>query len=126
MERVRTISLDHAELVRAVQQAMVDQLRRDGRLGPGLELGLLFYADTPDDMQVVGRVREGSKVLFELTGRKPQLSALATQMALAKLESEERQMLAPEATVEWRSVRFSGEGEPLDRFFADVAFRRRA
>ena len=125
MEDVRIVSLDHSELISAVQQAMAGQLRRDGRLLPGAELGLLFYASSPDDLHVVGRVRQGSQVLLELTGRKAQLSAVATQLALDRLPPAERRCLAPDARVEWRNVRFTGDGEPLDRFFADVTFRRR-
>lgn len=126
MEDERIVSLDHTDLIRAVQQAMAGQLRRDGRLRPGSELGLFFYATGPDDLHVVGRVRQGSQVLFELTGRKPHLSAVATQLALDRLSPDERQGLAPEARVSWRNVRFTGDGEPLDRFFVDVAFSRRA
>lgn len=126
MAAERVITLDHSELVGAVQRAMAEQLRRDGRLGPEMELGLLFYADSPDDVHVVGRVRQGARVLFELKGRKPQLTALATRLALDRLPAEERRELVLSAEVAWRAVRFTAGGEQLDRFMADVTFRKRA
>jgi hypothetical protein len=118
----RVVTLEHSELVRGVQQAMAAQLRRDGRLQPGMELGLLFYAPAPDDLYVVGRVKQGPTVLFELKGHKPQLSAIAADLALARLTPAEQRTLRPSVDVRWRVVQFTGEDEVVDRFLADVAF----
>lgn len=121
----RLVTVDHSEVVRGVQEAMVGQLRRDGRLGPGMELGLAFYATAADDLHVVGRVRRGSQVLFELQGRKPQLSAIVAGLALAKLRPDEQRTLEPAADVHFRLVHFTADDETVDRFMADVSFRSR-
>lgn len=119
------VTLDHTDLVRAVQEAMAAQLRRDGKLRSGMELGLTFYATTTDDLHVVGRVRQGGRVLHELTGRKSHLSAVAAQLALNRLKPGERQNLLPTAAVHWRVVRLTDADESLDRFMADVHFLHR-
>jgi hypothetical protein len=69
-------------LTAAQRETLKALLRRDGKLSPGMELGLTFYATTADDLHVVGRVRQGGRVLHELTGSKPHLSAVAAQLAL--------------------------------------------
>lgn len=119
----RLVTVDHNEMVRAVQQAMAQQLQKDGRLRPGMELGLIFFSQRADEVQVVGRVRSAGQVLFELKGARPHLSAVATQLALAKLSPAERSGLQPSARVHWRTVRFTSEQESIDRFMVDVEFQ---
>jgi hypothetical protein len=121
---VRTIALDHDELVQAVQQAMTAQLARDGYTEPGTELGLVFASHREDDLTVIGSVRRHGQVLCELNGSRNQLCAVATQLALTKLPLLERQGLRPPARVRWRVVHFTGdaEGEAEDRFMANVEF----
>jgi hypothetical protein len=121
---VRTIALDHNELVRAVQQAMAAQLARDGYTEPGIELGLLFSSHREDDLTVIGSVRRHGQVLCELKGSRNQLCAIATQLALTKLTLGERQGLRQPARVRWRVVHFTDDsgGEGEDRFMADVEF----
>lgn len=128
MGPAKMVTVDHTELIAGVQQVMVEQLRRDGRLSRDMELGLLFYAHTPDNVHVVGRVRRCGEVLFELKGSGPHLCAVATQLALEKLRPEERRALAPTAEVRWRTIRFTGESEAdaLDRFMVDVQFMHQA
>lgn len=125
MDGERLVTLDHSEVVRAVQRAMAEQLQRDGRLEADMELGLVFYSTTPDDMRIVGTVRRYGQTLFELTGSRAQLSAVAAQLALSKLASAERKGLEAAADVRWRTVQFADENETFDRFIVDVAFRGR-
>ena len=121
----RTIQLDHTEIIRATQQAMIAQLRRDGRLTPGMELGLTFSAPTYGDIYVTGTVRRDGQALHELTGRRPQLCAIATQVALDKLSRQEQRSYLPEARVHWRIVRFSDDTGVMDKFVVDVEFQER-
>jgi hypothetical protein len=121
----RVISLLHTQLVQGVQAALAAQLKRDGLARPGMELGLTFYLIPPDRVSVRCRVEEGGTPLFEMVGGPPELAAIATNLALAKLDPTERRGLLPAATVHWRSVRFSADGESVDRFFADVRFTSR-
>lgn len=126
MQAARTVTVLHSDLVAAVQAAMVDQLRRDGRLEEGMELGLTFYSAAGDDVAVLGKVRRGGEVLFELEGGRDELCALATRVALDRLTPEEIRQLQPPAEVHWRTVRFSTPKETMDRFFIDVRFQRRS
>lgn len=118
----RVISLLHSEVVRAVQEALAQQLTRDGRAAPGQELGLTFYALTADQMTVVCDVRGGGRRLFQMHGGPAQLAAVAAGVALGRLSPTERKSIAGDATVRWRSVQFTGGGEAVDRFFVDVTF----
>lgn len=118
----RVISLLHSEVVRAVQEALAQQLTRDGKASPGQELGLTFYALTADQMTVVCDVREGGRTLFQMQGGPAQLAAVAASLALRRLSPAERQAVAGEALVRWRSVRLASDGEAIDRFFVDVTF----
>jgi hypothetical protein len=118
----RVISLLHSEVVRAVQEALAQQLRRDGRAAPGQELGLTFYATTPDQMTVLCDVRAGGRSQFQLKGGPAQLVAVAAGAALQRLTASERKRVAGDATVRWRSVRLASGGEALDRLFVDVTF----
>ncbi len=119
------VSLGHQELVGGVQRAVAQQLQRDGRLQAGMELGLVFCLHTPQDMSVSCTVRRYGQILFELNGGRSQLCAVATQLALDKLEPEERSGLEPQAQVRWRALRFTGEHEHMDQFVAEVEFRER-
>jgi len=119
------VTLDHTEVVRAVQHAMAVQLQRDGRLEKDMELGMVFYSDVPEQMYVLGSVQRCGRTLFELKGDRPQLCAVATQLALTKLTPAERSGLAAAADVHWRTVQFTSDGQSFDRFLVDVAFRRR-
>lgn len=105
---------------------MAAQLARDGKLTADMELGLIFYTQDPEDLQVVGQVRQHGQVLFELKGNKGQLAAVATQLALAKLPPAVRGQLGSSAAVRWRLVHFADEEESFDRCMADVEFQSRA
>lgn len=118
----RVISLLHSEVVRAVQEALAQQLTRDGKASPGQELGLTFYALTADQMTVVCDVREGGRTLFQMQGGPAQLAAVAATIALRRLSPAERKAIAGEASVRWRSVRLASGGEAIDRFLVDVTF----
>lgn len=118
----RVVSLLHSEVVRAVQEALAQQLTRDGKAAPGQELGLTFYAITADQMTVVCDVREGGRTLFQMQGGPAQLAAVAAGVALRRLSPAERRSIAGEASVRWRSVRLASDGEEIDRFFVDVTF----
>ncbi|HLO02194.1 MAG TPA: hypothetical protein VK191_03690 [Symbiobacteriaceae bacterium] len=123
----RVISLLHSEVIRAVQEALAQQLKQDGKAAPGQELGLTFYASTADQMTVVCEVREGGRPLFQMQGGPAQLAAVAAGVALRRLSPAERRRVAGDAAVRWRSVRLdSGGGEALDRFFVDVTFPLRS
>jgi len=121
----RLISLDHSEIVHGVQMALTRQLERDGRLGQGLELGLLFYAEKHDGLNLVAQVRHNGKLLFELKGGRPHLAAVATQLALDKLPPMERSQFEPNASVRWRAIKFTGNESTLERFMVDVEFHKR-
>jgi hypothetical protein len=121
----RLVSLDHSEIVLGVQTALAKQLQRDGRLEQEMELGLLFYAEKPDDMRLVAQVCRHGQLLFELKGGRPHLAAVATQLALDKLSPTERSQLEPKAEVRWRAIKFSGTDTTLERFMVDVEFRKR-
>lgn len=121
----RVISLLHSEVIRAVQQALAQQLSRDGRAAPGQELGLTFYAPTAEQMSVVCEVREGGRPLFEMRGGPAQLAGVAAGVALLRLSTAEQRRIAGDASVHWRSVRLASGGEALDRFFVDVTFTLR-
>lgn len=121
-----TISVQHEELVQAVQVAMAAQLERDGYLTGDTELGLLFYAQRSDEMTVVGSVRRGGQTLFQLKGSRADLCALAAQLALDKLSPRETRGLGSNASVRWRTFRLEDGPEPVDRFLAEVEFQYRA
>lgn len=120
-----TVALEHDELVQAVQQAMAEQLRRDGRLRPGAELGLVFWANRDDDLNVRGTIRAGGRTLFELKGNRSHLAAVAAQLALSKLDPALKRSVESAAQVRWRAVRLTGFEENIDRFTADVEFSYR-
>lgn len=122
----RHVTLAHSELIGAVQQAMVDQLRRDGRLRSDMELGLVFYSESADDICVRGTVRRLGRVVYELQGARAQLAAVATQLALQKLSPDHRRAIVPGAQVRWRAVRFLAGTEEMERFMVDVHFQTRA
>lgn len=123
---MRTVQLDHSEIIKATQKAMFTQLSRDGRLPQGADLGLMFYSQSPGDMQVLGTLRLGGQVLHQLRGTRQQLCAIATQTALDRLSAVEQRGCLPQAQVHRRQVTFKGEDTVLDRFFVDVEFRERA
>jgi len=125
MHSDRLVTLDHSEVVHALQTALAKQLQRDGRLEREMELGLHFYAQAPDDMSLVAKVCRHGKLLFELKGGRPHLAAVVTQLALDKLSSIERYQLEPTATVRWRAMKFSGDETTIERFMVDVEFRKR-
>jgi hypothetical protein len=118
----RVISLLHSELVRAVQAALANQLIRDGKAEPDQELGLTFYALAHDQLEVLCAVRAKGRTLLQMRGGPSQLAAVAASEALKRLSPAERQRIAGDAIVRWRLVQFSGGGEAVDRFFADVTF----
>lgn len=121
-----SIALEHHELVRAVQEAMAQQLRRDGRLNGDAELGLVFFTDRGNDLRVKGIVRRAGETLWELSGGRTQLSAIATELALSKLPPRLHRSLQSTAVVRWRALRFVDENEEVDRFAADVEFNYKA
>lgn len=125
MQGRRVVTLDHSDLVSGVQRAMAEQLRRDGRLQSGMEIGLVFCLLTREEISVCCTVRRFGQALFELKGGRPQLCAVATQLALDKLEPDERRGLEPLAQVHWRAVRFTDGDGSADRFLADVEFYER-
>lgn len=120
------ISVQHEELIQAVQLAMAAQLERDGYLTPDTELGLLFYAERPDEMRVVGSVRRAGQTLFQLKGDRSDLCAVAARLALEKLSPRESRGLTSSASVRWRTFRLNEGPEPVDRFLAEVEFQYRA
>ena len=122
---MRTVQLDHSEIIRATQKAMVSQLHRDGRLPKGAELGLTFYSHSPEDMQVLGTLRLGGRVLHRLRGTRQQLCAIATQSALDRRSGAEKRGYLPQAQVRWRLVEFRSDDEIVDRFIVDVEFQER-
>lgn len=125
-EEERVISLLHSEVVRAVQEAMAGQLIRDGKAAPGRELRLTFYALSADQMTVVCDVREAGRTSFQMHGGPAQLAAVAAGVALRRLGPAERKAVSGDASVRWRSVRFTDQGAAIDRFFVDVTFRLRS
>lgn len=121
-----TISVQHEELVQAVQLAMAAQLERDGYLTPDTELGLLFYAERPEEMRVVGSVRRGGQILFQMKGSRADLCAVAANLALGKLSPAQSRGLSSSASVRWRTFRLTEGPEPVGRFLAEVEFQYRA
>lgn len=126
IEQTRLIQLDHSEVVKAVQVAMVRQLHRDGRYFEDMELGLTIYAPSLDDAHATASVRYKGKDLFNMEGNRSQLCAVVTDLALSKLAKGESQRYRPQASVRWRMVRLSDEDGSKDIIVADVEFCERA
>lgn len=122
MPGTRMVTLGHQELVCGVQRAVTGQLRRDGRLEAGMELGLVFCLHTPEEISVVCTVRRDGQLVYELNGDQAQLCAVAAQLALDKLEPQVRKGLEPVAEVRWRSVRTTVNDPRTEQFFANVTF----
>ena len=116
----RTFIVGHDEITKGVRQAMVDQLRRDGELRPGMEIGLIFYSSDPQDMRVDASVllEGGGSIL--ISGNRNQISRVIKNIVAAKLGPEAKKY-KPAAEVHFQSNRSTDKnGDTEDAFFALV------
>lgn len=123
----RTFIVGHDEIQKGVRQAMIDQLRRDDRLGPGMEIGLIFFSSERGNMEVEACVLCGEEVPTVMSGDRRQICAVITNLVLPRFYPGETQNYKPEATVHFQLSRFTYKnGDIKNVFFAEVEFEEKA
>lgn len=121
----RTFIVGQDEIVRGVRNAMVDQLKKERKLRPGMEIGLIFSSSDPGNMEVEASIILARQAPIIMRGDRRQISAVITNIALNRLAPGESRDYKPEVTVRFRSTRFTDDEGSLDTFFAEVEFHDR-
>ncbi len=123
----RIFIVGHDEIKYGVREAMIDQLRRDGRLKPGMEIGLIFFSSERGNMEVEACILCAEEVPTVMDGDRRQICAVITNLVLRRFYPGEIQNYKPEATVRFQSSRFTYKnGDTEYVFFAEVKFEEKA